>query len=146
MSPLHERIEEIGRRHRCEAVGVSVHDYATGEDFSHQGDRWFHAASTIKVAILLALYHAAEEKRVRLDDQLHVRNRFRSAVDNSPFKIANDRDGDSSVHRRIGRSMKLAELAHAMITRSSNLATNLLLDHLGLEQVQRTLPMRSSTV
>ena len=139
MNRLPEQIKAIAQRHRCEAVAVSVHDYATGNGFSHAGDHWFHAASTIKVVVLLALYTAAEAGKVRLDDRLHVRNRFQSVVDGSPFQIRGDRDGDCLVHRRVGRSMKLAELAHAMITRSSNLATNLLLDFLGLENIQSCL-------
>jgi beta-lactamase class A len=139
MDALQQQIEEIARHHKCEAVGVSVHDYATGEDFSHHGSDWFHAASTIKVAILLALYKAAEDGVLRLDAPLHVRNRFHSIVDGSVYRISGDSDGDSSVHRRIGQSLKLAELAHAMITRSSNLATNLLLNHIGLERIQQTL-------
>jgi beta-lactamase class A len=136
---LRQKIDDIGARHGCEAVGVSVHDYADDSDFSHRGDEWFHAASTIKVVLLLSLYKAAESGAVRLDDRVHVRNRFRSIVDGSPYRIGGDRDGDSLVHRHIGRSMKLTELAHAMITRSSNLATNILLDFLGLEHTQRTL-------
>ena len=136
---LRTKIDEIGERHGCEAVGVAVHDFADGSDFSHHGDEWFHAASTIKVVLLLALYKAAENGIVRLDDRLHVRNRFRSIVDGSTYRIGGDRDGDSLVHRHIGRSMKLTDLAHAMITRSSNLATNLLLEFLGLENIQRTL-------
>jgi beta-lactamase class A len=129
---LHAKIDEIGSRHGCDAVGVSVHDYADDSDFSHHGSEWFHAASTIKVVLLLALYKAAESGTVRLDDRLHVRNRFRSIVDGTPYQIGGDRDGDSLVHRHIGRSMKLADLAHAMITRSSNLATNLLFEFLGV--------------
>jgi beta-lactamase class A len=78
---LHAKIDEIGSRHGCDAVGVSVHDYADDSDFSHHGSEWFHAASTIKVVLLLALYKAAESGTVRLDDRLHVRNRFRSIVD-----------------------------------------------------------------
>ena len=50
-----------------------------------------------------------------------------------------DRDADAVVHQRIGKSMSLAELAQAMIVRSSNLATNLLLDLLSLEFVRETL-------
>jgi beta-lactamase class A len=116
-----------------------VHDYETGDDFAHEGDRFFHAASTIKVAILLVIYKLAEEGRIRLDDTLHVRNRFRSLLDGEVFRVASNRDGDSEVHGRLGRSMRIRELARAMITRSSNLATNLVLDYIGIEAVQEML-------
>lgn len=136
---LRERLRKISREAGFTAIGVAVHDYENGAHFEEEGDRWFHAASVIKVAILLALFKSAEEGVVRLDDPLHVRNRFRSVADGSPFRLDRDRDGDSEVHKRIGRTMKLSELARVMITRSSNLATNLLLDWLGLDRITATL-------
>jgi beta-lactamase class A len=93
----------------------------------------------MKVAVLLALFHAANTGRARLEDRLHVRNRFRSIVDRSIFRVHRDRDADAAVHHRVGRSMKLLELAEPMITRSSNLATNLLLEFLTPDFIQSTL-------
>lgn len=136
---LRERIAAIGDEARFDALAVALHDYERDWDFEQNGDGWFHAASTFKVGVLFALFKAAENGMVRLDDQLHVRNRFRSVIDGSIYRIDVERDGDPGCHRRVGRSLKLAELAHAMITRSSNLATNLLLDFLGVEAVQSTL-------
>lgn len=136
---LHARIEELRESSGCAAIGVHVDDFESGRQFSHEADRWFHAASTMKVAVLLALFKAVQDGRVALDDRLHVRNRFRSIADRSIFHVQRDRDADAAVHRRIGRSMKLSELAAPMITRSSNLATNLLLDFLTPAVVQRTL-------
>jgi beta-lactamase class A len=136
---LTERIVKLALSAKFEAVAVAVHDYDTGETFTHEGDRLFHAASTMKVAVLLAIYALAEQGRIRLGDTLHVRNRFTSLVDGEIFRVAANRDGDGEVHRRIGRSMRVRELARAMITRSSNLATNLLLEFIGLEAVRRVL-------
>ncbi len=136
---LHEQIEKLRADSGANAIGVHFHDYETERTFAHASDRWFHAASTMKVAILVALFHAANTGRVRLEDRLHVRNRFRSIVDRSIFNIARDRDADAAVHRRVGRSMKLIELAEPMITRSSNLATNLLLEFLTPAYVQSTV-------
>ena len=138
-SALAERILKIAADAEFGAVAVAVHDYASGTEFALEGDRVFHAASTIKVAILLALYKLAEAGRIRLDDPLHVRNRSRSLAGGEIFRVASNRDGDGEVHRRIGRSLRLRELARAMITRSSNLATNLLLDHVGIEAVRGVL-------
>ena len=138
-SALRTKIEHLRDAGGFTAIAVHVHDYERGRHFFHDDERWFHAASTMKVAVLLALFRAAEEGRVRLDDRLHVRNRFRSIADDSIFRVERDRDADAVVHRRIGRSMKLSELAHPMIVRSSNLATNLLLDYLTPATVQATL-------
>lgn len=121
------------------ALGVAVHDYATGRDFGLDAERWFHAASTIKVAVLLAVFRAVDAGDLRLEDPVHVRNRFRSAANGSIFRIESDRDADAACHQRIGRTMTVGALAHVMITRSSNLATNLLLDLLGLEAARATV-------
>ncbi|HET6409319.1 MAG TPA: serine hydrolase, partial [Chthoniobacteraceae bacterium] len=136
---LQERISEIGRASSLRAFGVATHDYESGHTFDLDADRWFHAASVIKVAVLLALLKNADENNLRLNDPLHVRNRFISMADGSIYRIDRDRDGDSECHRRIGRTMHLSELARAMIVRSSNLATNLLLDLLGIANIRRVL-------
>ena len=56
-----------------------------------------------------------------------------------PFRVLADRDANSEVHAAIGKMMRVSELALHMIATSSNLATNLLLDLVGLETVQRSL-------
>jgi beta-lactamase class A len=136
---LQERIHEIGRETSLRALAVATHDYESGQSFEIDSDRWFHAASVIKVAILLGLLKNADDNALHLDDPLHVRNRFVSVADGSIFRIDRDRDGDAECHRRIGRTMHLSELARAMIVRSSNLATNLLLDLLGVANIRRVL-------
>lgn len=98
-----------------------------------------HAASTIKVAILIALYEAANEGRFPLEARLHVRNRFLSVADGQPFKVSSERDANAEVQSAIGKSMRLRELALHMISTSSNLATNLLLDLVGVDYARNVL-------
>lgn len=138
-SRLLARILDVSEKAQLGDVAVAMHDYDSSVRFSYQGERWFHAASTFKAAILFALFKAAESGAVRLDAPLAVRNRFLSVVDQSPYKIGGDRDGDSAVHKHIGRAMPIIDLARAMIVRSSNLATNLLLNFLTLEQIRGAL-------
>ena len=136
---LQERIGEISRKRELTGVSIAVHDYRDGGSFDLDADRWFHAASVIKVAVLLGVFKSIDAGLYRLDDPVHVRNRFRSVADGSVYRVERDRDGDVECHRRVGRTMHIAELARAMIVRSSNLATNLLVDLLGLEPIQKTL-------
>ncbi|HEY2934067.1 MAG TPA: serine hydrolase [Acidobacteriota bacterium] len=133
---LRTKIEEIGSG--CE-LGIAFFDYQTQSKWSYQGDRWFHAASTIKAAVLLALFKAIEEGRFSLDSRLHVRNRFLSAVDGEPYRISADRDADSKVHSALGKTMRLGDLALQMIVTSSNLATNLLVDLIGIREAQQSI-------
>jgi beta-lactamase class A len=136
---LGTKLDELEKRSRAQAIAVAVHDTATGFEFRYRAERWFHAASTIKLAVLLGTYAAIHEGRLLPQSRLHVRNRFRSAFDGTAFRIVSERDADSAVHAAIGKTMRISELARHMIIRSSNLATNLLLDLLGLSYLQRVL-------
>jgi beta-lactamase class A len=89
--------------------------------------------------VLLAVFRAADEGRLRLDDSLHVRNRFFSAADGSVFRVSQDRDATPELYAAIGRTAKISALAHAMIVGSSNLAANLLLDFVGVEYARTVL-------
>ena len=133
------RLDRLEREANARALGVSVYDFETGATLNYNADRWFHAASTIKVAILAGVYAAIHEGRWPPHARLHVRNRFFSAADGSVFRVSPERDANGEVHAAIGKMMRIRELAHHMITTSSNLATNLLLDLVGVETVQGVL-------
>ncbi|MFN2542737.1 MAG: serine hydrolase [Chthoniobacterales bacterium] len=121
------------------AYAIALHDYEDGFRFAINAERPFHAASTMKVAILLGIGRAIDEERIRPDDTLHVRNRFLSASDRSPFRIDAETDGYPPLHRLIGRAAKISDLAEWMIVSSSNLAANLVLDDLTVEYVREVL-------
>jgi beta-lactamase class A len=136
---LESRIEEIAKEVGGEGLAVSFYDYETGLQWSQRGDRWFHSASTIKVAVLLALFGAIDSGRFTVDSRLHVRNRFLSLVDREPFRVSAGRDADKEVHAAIGKTMRIGDLARHMIVTSSNLATNLLVDLIKVDQAQQML-------
>ena len=139
LDALHGRIDALERRAGARAIAVAVHDTATHASFRRHADRWFHAASTIKVAILLGVYSSIHHGWLLPHSRLHVRNRFFSAVDGQTFRVLADRDANSGVHEAIGKMLRISDLALHMIATSSNLATNLLLDLVGLDTVQRAL-------
>ena len=138
-STFNEEVERLSAGSKARAIAVAVHDFQSGSRFSLRGDRWFHAASTIKVAVLLAIFRAADEGRVHLDDSLHVRNRFISAADGFPFHLSPDSDAMPELYQLVGRTAKISTLAEGMIATSSNLATNLLLDFMGVEYARKVL-------
>jgi beta-lactamase class A len=136
---LESRIDAIAKEVGGDGLAVSFYDYETGLQWSQRGDRWFHSASTIKVAVLLALFGAVDAGRFTLDSRLHVRNRFLSLVDRAPFRVSPGRDADKVVHAAIGKTMRIGDLARHMIVTSSNLATNLLVDLIKVDQAQQML-------
>jgi beta-lactamase class A len=99
-------------------------------------DEPFHAASTMKVPVLIELYNQAHQGKLRLDDPLAIRNEFRSLADGSPYSLDPSDDSETDLYRAVGNTRTLAELCELMITVSSNLATNLLIERLGVENIQ----------
>src|SRR5947207_3356991 len=136
---LENELEKLTGASKARSSAVALHDLESGFRFSLRGDRWFHGASTIKVAVLLGIFRAGDEGRLRLDDSLHVRNRFISAADGSPFRLEPDSDAMPELYQAIGRTAKISDLAEGMISASSNLATNLLLDFVGVEYARKVL-------
>jgi beta-lactamase class A len=136
---LQTKIESIEKESGAKAIAVALHDAETGFELHYKADRWFHAASTIKVPILLGVFAAIDRGELLPHSRVHVRNRFLSVVENVPFRVESGRDANSAVHNAIGKMMRVDELAYHMITTSSNLATNLLLGVIGSDAVNRTL-------
>ncbi|MEV4721996.1 serine hydrolase [Micromonospora noduli] len=104
--------------------------------WTRHADAGHYAASTMKVAVLAALHRAAETGALDLDAPVPVVNDFDSAQPGAPrFANAQPYDNDDAVWDRIGGTASLRWLADRMIVRSSNLATNLVLGHVGLPAV-----------
>jgi beta-lactamase class A len=102
-------------------------------------DEPFHAASTMKVAVLIELYRQVRRGKVKLSDALVVRNEFHSLADGSPYTLDPDDDSERDLYQAVGETRTLAQLSDLMITVSSNLATNLLLDELGVDNIRATV-------
>jgi beta-lactamase class A len=136
---LQASLQQIADQSGVTTLAVSLYDYETDKRWSLRGDRWFHAASTIKVAILIALFDAVDQGRFTLDSRLHIRNRFLSVIDAEPYRIDPSRDPNSKVHAQIGKTMKVGELAEHMIVTSSNLATNLIYELIGAAAARATI-------
>ena len=136
---LQVAIEKIEKTSGAKAIAVALHDFETGFELHYHADRWFHAASTIKVPILLGVFAAIDRGDLLPHSRVHVRNRFLSVVEEIPFRVESGRDANSAVHNSIGKMMRVDELAYHMITTSSNLATNLLLGVIGPQSVNDTL-------
>ena len=102
-------------------------------------DTAFHAASTMKVPVMIELFRQAQARTLSLEERLPIRNEFRSIVDNSPYQLSEGADSDKGVYAALGRTLTLRQLCEAMITVSSNFAANLLIERLGVANIRRTV-------
>jgi beta-lactamase class A len=120
-------------------VAVAYRTLDGGVEVLVDVDKPFHAASTMKVPVMIELFRQARAGIVSLDDPLPIRNEFRSIVDGSPYKLSEGDDSDTAVYANVGRTMTLRQLCEAMITVSSNFAANLLIEKLGVDNIRATV-------
>jgi beta-lactamase class A len=104
-----------------------------------QPDVAFHAASTMKIPVMIELFAEAREGKLHLDDALPVKNQFRSIIDGSVYQLNAADDSDAEIYKSVGSALTLRQLCEAMITRSSNLAANLLIERLGVANIQKAI-------
>jgi beta-lactamase class A len=120
-------------------VGLAFRTLDRRHEVLIDADTVFHAASTMKVPVMIELFAQAHARRLSLDEPLRVHNEFRSIVDGSPYRLSEEDDSDRTVYAAIGGTLPLRDLCRAMIVVSSNLATNLLIERLGVEDIRRTV-------
>lgn len=136
---LYRNVLKLKQEHDLEDLGIAFFDGETTIQWSYNGDHYFHAASTMKLAVLLGVMREVERGDLTLDAPVHIRNRFTSIVNQEPFMLDLGRDADPDVYGHLGKTLSVRELAYWMITKSSNLATNLLVDIVGIGSVQQAL-------
>ena len=136
---LYQSVQQIKESHGLVELGIAFYDYETTLQWSYNADAWFHAASTMKLAVLLGVYRMVDRGELTLDAPVHVRNKFTSIAGQKLYMLDINRDSDPELYRHLGRTMPVKQLACQMITTSSNFATNLLVDVVGVETIQATL-------
>lgn len=136
---LYRSVLKIRQEHSLENLGISFYDAETTIQWSYNADTYFHAASTMKLAVLLGVFRQIDRGELQLEAPVHVRNRFTSIVNQEPFMLDLSRDADPDVYGHLGKTLSVRELAYWMITKSSNLATNLLVDVVGIRTIQLAL-------
>ncbi len=125
---LRTRIERRIAEQRGAVVGIAFHDLQTGDSLYLNADDSFHAASTMKVPVMIELFRSIDAGALRLDQGILLVNQFGSIVDGSAYSLDAGDDSDSSAYKLVGARVPLKDLIDRMITRSSNLATNALIE------------------
>jgi beta-lactamase class A len=119
--------------------GIAYKNLQTGETiFLNEKDN-FHAASTMKTPVLAELFKQGAAGKFSMSDSIEIKNSFRSIVDGSEYKLDSADDSEFELYKNIGAKRTIASLAYEMIIRSSNLATNILIELVKPDSVMATM-------
>ncbi len=131
---MQKEIQELIQETTIAKVGLAAHDFSTGEDILINPDISFHPASTMKMCVMMEVFHQARRGLFSLDDRIMVKNKFASIADGSAYGLSIADDSEKDLYNRISQPLPIRDLVRLMITLSANLATNLL--------VERVTPQR----
>ena len=109
-------------------MGVVIKDLATNETLSILPDEVFPTASSIKIAVLAELYHQAQQGKLKLTDMYTVQK----------SDLVPDSDIMGGLTPGVTK-ITLRDLATMMVAVSDNSATNVLIDRVGMENVNALL-------
>jgi len=137
-SPLESQLRGLIKTSGAE-VAVAFRTLDGQTELLIDPDKVFHAASTMKVPVMIELFRQARARKISLDDPLVIRNEFHSIVDGSVYQLSEGDDSDKAVYAAVGKTMTLRQLCDLMITVSSNFAANLLIEKLGVENIRGTV-------
>ena len=118
---------------------LAYKDLSSGEEILINEKISFHAASTMKTPVLIEAYKQAATGKFQIQDSLLVKNEFKSIVDGSLYSLDSKDDSDVELYKREGKKVKIYDLLYLMIIKSSNLATNLVIDLVGAKNVNNTM-------
>ena len=131
---IQERIQKSGAD-----VGVAFRTLDGRTAWSYHAEEPFHAASTMKIPVMIELFHQVQQGKLKLDDSLPIRNEFHSLADGSTFTLDPKDDSETDLYQAVEQTRTLSQLCELMITVSSNFATNLLIQKLGVENIRATV-------
>jgi beta-lactamase class A len=128
-------VQSILDEHRDKSIAIAFYDLRDGRTYFHNERAVFHAASTMKVPVMLGIFEAVSRGELRFDQPVRVRNEFTSIFDGSTYTLNAKDDSDDDMYKSVGRDVPLEFLVRRMIVRSSNLATNNVIELVGAKRV-----------
>jgi len=131
---IQQRIQKSGAD-----VGVAFRTLDGRTAWSLHAEDTFHAASTMKIPVMIELFHQVQQGKLKLDDSLPIKNEFHSLADGSIFALDPKDDSETDLYQAVGQTRTLSQLCELMITVSSNFATNLLIQKVGVENIRATI-------
>ena len=87
----------------------------------------------MKTPVLIETYKQAAAGKFKLTDDILIKNEFSSIVDGSLYSLSPGDDSEFDLYEKLNTKLPINDVLHRMITRSSNLATNLIIDLVGAQ-------------
>ena len=138
MKNLKEKICHVLSNEKGE-FAVAFKDITSRKHLLINAEEEFHAASTMKTPVMIEVFKQVKEGKFSLKDSFFVKNQFRSIVDSSFYSLDSTDDSESEIYRHVGEKRTLYDLMYEMITASSNLSTNLVIDLVDAKNVTKTM-------
>jgi beta-lactamase class A len=126
---LHAKLEtELTNvvEHLNGVMGYAIKDLSDGETFLRLPDTVFPQASSIKLTVLLELMRQVQEGKLSLEEKHTLRHSEMTVGDTEPILTML---GDGTV------TLSLRDIAIFMVVLSDNTATNILIDRLGMDNI-----------
>ena len=136
---LRQSILQEFAKHPEGIFAVAFKELSTGKKFFINERLVFHAASTMKTPVLIETYKQAAAGKFKITDSILVKNEFKSIADGSSYSLDSTHDSEHDLYTKVGTRLPIYELLHRMITMSSNLATNIIIDLVGAENANATM-------
>jgi len=121
------------------SFAVAFKNLETDESLLINEKETFHAASTMKTPVMIEVFKQAKKGIYNLNDSVMIKNEFKSIVDNSIYSLDISEDGGEELYKSIGKKKTIFDLIYDMITVSSNLATNILIELVDAKNVMSTM-------
>lgn len=113
------QLEDFISQFKDKTISVAVHDLHTQKEILIHADEIMHPASTMKMPVMMEVFHQAHEGLISLDERLDIFNSFKSIVDGSEFALDSADDSELTLYQRIGETESIRELTRLMIDRKS---------------------------
>lgn len=136
---LESDVDRIIAAHPNQKIAVAYYDLDRGTTLLRNEGEVFHAASTMKVPVMLGVFEAISRGTMRLEQPVRVKNEFVSILDGSSYALEAREDSDPKLYDLAGTDVTLEELVRRMIVRSSNLATNIVIEFVQAPKVMELM-------
>jgi len=136
---LRAKIQTEFAKQPAGTFAVAVKDLSTGQQFLINAHETYHAASTMKTPVMIEAFKQAKAGKFKISDSIVVKSTFKSILDGSDYTMDSLNDSETELYKKVGEKLPISDILFRMITKSSNLATNNMIEIVGAKNVTATM-------